>query len=192
MTNSLSCIKLMKLVIVVVYLQQSIAFAVSKQMIYGIPNSGWTCPEWNWGYAVGTGHDCAAKCRSRYDSELKRRELVEALLRGEGPSNFEEVKLVLALAWQKGRWDGSDGGPGGYGDVLTMMAQAKRYEEGADRCKLLVLDMEQRFELLKPTKHDLHMMNEVNGDLDSGNIQLAKRKCAGLVLNCMGFAQRGL
>ena len=34
---------------------------------------------------------------------------------------FEEVKLVLGLAWQNGRWDGSDGGRGGYGDILVAI-----------------------------------------------------------------------
>jgi hypothetical protein len=103
----------------------------NKGELYGIPNSGWTNPQWNWGYARGTGHDCAAICRTRYQTRASRETLVQQLLLNheEPPTtNIEEVKLVLALAWQKGRWDGSDGGRGGYGDVLAYMAQAERYE----------------------------------------------------------------
>ena len=79
------------------------AFSMSQQQqpppktIYGVPNSGWTSPEWNWGYAVGTGHDCAAICRQKYASSDERSKLIEDLLAaGAGDeTDLEEVKLVL-------------------------------------------------------------------------------------------------
>jgi len=61
---------------------------------------------------------------------------------------FDDVKLVLTLAWQSGRWDGIDGGRGGYGDVLSAMADARRYEtEDTEESRSVTLaqDMRSRF-----------------------------------------------
>lgn len=112
------------------------------------------------------------------------------LLDCKGPSSFEEIKLVLGLAWQRGRWDGSDGGPGGYGDVLREMANANRYEVGNDCDKLLVQDMQERYHLLDPIDTDKEAMMSVLED--TGNIDAARRKCSGLVLKSMGFVENGL
>ena len=160
--------------------------------IYGVPNSGWSSPMWMWGYGQGTGHDCAMICRQNYATKQSREELVEELFEGKGPTNFEEVKLVLGLAWQKGRWDGSDGGNGGYGDVLTMMANC-RYEDGTEEycSKLLVEDMQKRFTLLKPIQEDLDTMNSLIENHED-NIDVARRKCSSLVLGAMGFTDNGL
>jgi len=160
--------------------------------IYGIPDAGWSSPMWMWGYGQGTGHDCAMVCRQTYSTKESRGELVLELQEGGGPDNFEEIKLVLGLAWQRGRRDGSDGGSGGYGDVLTMMSNC-RYEDGTEEycSKLLVEDMKKRFSLLKPNKEDLEVMNGLiennNDDLD-----VARRKCSSLVLGAMGFIDNGL
>jgi len=167
------------------------AFSIhmSSKEIYGIANSGWTAKEWNWGSAMGTGHDCALICRRQYNSRQSREQLVSELLDCKGPP-FEEVKLVLGLAWQRGRWDGSDGGPGGYGDVLSEMAKAKRYELGEDCDKLLVQDMQERFHLLDPTNDYKEAMQAVLDDTDS--VDAARRRCSGLVLKSMGFIDSGL
>lgn len=158
--------------------------------IYGIRNSGWAAKECNWGSAMGTGHDCALICRRQYDSRPARQQLVSDLLDCRGPSSFEEVKLVLGLAWQKGRWDGSDGGRGGYGDVLNEMAKAKRYEEGEDCDELFVQDMKERYHLLNPDDADIKVMETILQD--ANDIDAAKRKCSGLVLKSMGFVDSGL
>ena len=90
-----------------------------KKEIYNIPGSGWKSPTWNWGYAVGTGHDCAMICRKKYDSFQKRKDLILSLLEPTTPLDtkshhddgndvgdddtsirdppFEEVKLILGL-----------------------------------------------------------------------------------------------
>ncbi|CAM9448021.1 unnamed protein product [Hapterophycus canaliculatus] len=159
--------------------------------IYGVPNSGWKSPQWNWGSAAGTGHDCAAICRRTYGTREARQELVTSLLSGENAVDFEEVKLTMALAWQNGRWDGSDGGPGGYGDVLTTMAQAKRYEEGSEEecARNLTQDMHARFALLKPTKEQAIAMDKLI--LDTKNMIATRNRCCGLVLEAMGFVENG-
>lgn len=161
--------------------------------LYGIPRSGWTSPDWNWGFAMGTGHDAALICRRQYSSSEARSQLVQTLIAADNTAepNFEEVKLVLALAWQRGRWDGSDGGSGGYGEVLANMAKAKRYEVGPECSKLLVQDMQQRFQLLDPSLKEVELMQSVVETVDS-NVEFARRRCAGLVLNSMGFVDGGL
>lgn len=163
----------------------------SSKTIYGIPNSGWTSPAWNWGYASGTGHDCAAISRQNYSTRQAREKLVQDLIAaGPEPQNFEEVKLVLGLALQNGRWDGSDGGRGGYGEVLSQMAAAKRYELGSEEecAKKFVQDMQARFHLLSPAADDQSLMDEQLGEPD---MDAARRRCSGLVLKAMGFIQNG-
>lgn len=109
------------------------------------------------------------------------------------PENFEEIKLVLALAWQRGRWDGSDGGPGGYGEVLAAMAAAARYEIGSPQecSRRLVEDMRSRLPLLDPETEDLDCMEKLFDDCGH-DIDLARRRCSGLVLKAMGFVDGGL
>jgi len=172
------------------------ANAFLSMNLYGVPDSGWTSPRWNWGSAVGTGHDCAQICRSRYNNSRRaRQELVDTLQAGGNSAteiDFEEVKLVLALAWQRGRWDGSDGGRGGYGEVLQQMANAQRYEVGgsAQECsRRLVQDMQERYHLLDPSDEQLRAMKSL--DCSDGNIFTARCCCAGLVLEAMGFVENG-
>ena len=159
-------------------------------------------PQWNWGYASGTGHDCAAICRRKFASRAAREDLVESLLHPNDkqpqPSSFEEAKLVLGLAVQRGRWDGSDGGPGGYGDVLAAMADARRYEtDGTEESRMINFrnDMKLRFRLLNPTEEDMETMESINvdgEDLNADELDAARRKCSGLVLKSMGFIDNGL
>ena len=159
-------------------------------------------PQWNWGYASGTGHDCAAICRRKFASRAAREDLVKSLLdpnnEHQQPPSFEEVKLVLGLAVQRGRWDGSDGGPGGYGDVLAAMADARRYEtDGTEESRMVnfTKDMKLRYRLLNPTKEDMEAMESIDvssKDLTVAELDVARRKCSGLVLKGMGFIDNGI
>jgi hypothetical protein len=108
------------------------------------------------------------------------------------PPDLEEVKLVLALVWQKGRWDGSDGGVGGYGEVLSLMAEATQYEVGdPTTCqRRLLTDMQSRFPTLKPTDAEVDQMMSLSlEDQDVGRSLLV---CSGLVLRTMGFVEQGI
>jgi hypothetical protein len=168
------------------------SLSMNSKTIYGIPNSGWASPAWNWGYAAGTGHDCASICRQNYSTKQSRETLVQNLISAEPePQIFEEVKLVLGLAFQSGRWDGSDGGRGGYGDVLSLMAAAERYELGSEEqcASNFIQDLEARFHLLKPAEDDQSLMDQL---LDDPNVDAARRRCSGLVLKAMGFIENGL
>lgn len=161
--------------------------------IYNVFNSGWQSAAWNWGSAIGTGHDCARICRQVYASREARELLISNLFQSSTiPADFEEVKLVLALSWQRGRRDGSDGGRGGYGEVLELMVEAIRYEEGSEEeCSMrLVQDMQARYDLLRPTLDQCAAMQRLMEDCAS-DVYLARRRCSGLVLEAMRFIENG-
>ena len=175
-----------------------------SKSIYSISQSGWKSPKWNWGSAIGTGHDCAKICRQNYASRVLRSELITNLRNAQGteedlPSDFEEVKLTLALAWQRGRWDGSDGGKGGYGEVLDYLVMADRYENGSDMewSKRWISDLAARFHLLKPSADHVSTMESLLRESmltkndESAAVYRARRRCSGLVLLEMGFIENG-
>ena len=179
----------------------------TDKSIYGISKSGCKSPQWNWGSAVGTGHDCAKICRQNYSNRILRQDLISNLINAQGteedkPSDFEEVKLVLALAWQRGRWDGSDGGTGGYGEVLENLVVADRYENGTELqwSKLWIRDLASRFHLLNPSTDNVATMeylvqeSEVPTEDEHEEYSVVcrcRRRCSGLVLLEMGFINNG-
>ena len=128
------------------------------RQIFGIEAS-WSSPDWNWGSPFGLGHDCAIKCRQRFATEDQRRELVNSLVHADTDtqvlSNFEDVKLVLALAWQRGR--NFDPDLEAFGQILDQMADL-RYENGGDGegnmegDRLLVQDLQKKYMWLRPGK----------------------------------------
>jgi len=174
----------------------------SSKEVYGIQGSGWSSPEWKWGSATGTGHDCAKICRQQYATTEARAELIECLLLSKEdmnvnldertPENFEEVKLVLALAWQKARKK-CYGGLETYGELLDEMAKGQRYEEGTEEfCSmLLVQHMQKRFFWLYPDVQDKISMNILLYDCDD-DFDWIRRRCSGLVLKAMEFEEIGL
>jgi hypothetical protein len=167
----------------------------ADKRIFGVPGSGWKSSQWNWGYGVGTGHDCAKICRQRLNTKTARQDYINKLMNGNvALTDTEEIKLTLALTWQ-----GSDGGPNGYGQVLALMAQAERYEQqqGSSRdddeeedfgTRRLVEDMQGRFRLLKPSVEN---QDEMKSLLDIYSTGVAFRKCSGLVLQQVGFIENG-
>jgi len=179
--------------------------------IYGVAGSGWSSPEWKWGSAKGTGHDCAKICRERYATPESRLELIECLLLSKEeiqmdsdaddtaasseervPENFEEVKLVLALAWQKARKK-CYGGLESYGELLDEMAIGQLYEVGTEEdCSLLLVQhMQKRFFWLYPDVQDKISMNTLLYDCES-DFDWIRRRCSGLVLQAMEFEEIGL
>ena len=126
--------------------------------IFGIEAS-WSSPDWNWGSPFGLGHDCAMKCRQRFATEDQRRELVNSLVHADTDtqvlSNFEDVKMVLALAWQRGR--NFDPDLEAFGQILDQMADL-RYENRDDGegnmegDRLLVQDLQKKYMWLQPGK----------------------------------------
>ena len=179
----------------------------TNKEVYNIPNSGWKSKQWNWGYAQGTGHDCAAICRRRWDNRNERQKLVQSLLdpvefKSTYPDSevpFEEIKLILALAWQRGRWDGSDGGPGGYGEVLSLMAEARRYEDEDEVISALnfIEDISKRFETISRNAQELKRMKSIANDVrgkhaEKEEVFMDRREVAGMVLDAIDFVEKGL
>lgn len=176
------------------------ALRSANKIIYGMPGSGWASPEWHWGSAQGTGHDCAAICRRRYASRGDRHALVHELLSATvhetNAMDIEELKLILGLVFQRGRWDGSDGGPGGYRAVLDAMAQAERYEGPNDQVaqRNLVEDLANRYNLLleKMSAGDQKALAYcMQQSIQNVDCEVALRRCSGLVLQAMGFVEKG-
>mmetsp|Transcript_4213 Transcript_4213/g.7484 ORF Transcript_4213/g.7484 Transcript_4213/m.7484 type:complete len:233 (-) Transcript_4213:166-864(-) len=179
----------------------------TTKQIYSINDSGWKSPKWNWGSAQGTGHDCAAICRRRWDDRSDRHEMVQSLLtpaefkatRPESEVPFEEIKLILGLAWQRGRWDGSDGGPDGYSAVLSTLADARRYESEDEVISALnfIEDVSARFNTISRNAEELKRMKAIANDVRGKHagkeeIFMARRTCAGMVLDATNFADNGL
>ena len=187
----------------------------TTKTIYSIQGSGWGSPQWNWGYAQGTGHDCAAICRRKWggnaadNGKSDRRQLVQSLLdpvtfkgshQSESEVPFEEIKLILGLAWQNGRWDGSDGGPNGYSHVLQIMANAHRYEQSDEVISALnfIEDVSARFDTIHRNAEELKRMKAIANDVRGGHagrveeVFMARRTVAGLVLDAMNFVENGL
>ena len=93
-------------------------------------------------------------CREKFGTSSARHELVNSLVHADTDTqilpNFEDVKLVLALAWQRARKFDPD--MESYGEVLDAMADL-RYEnvkDGMEGDKLLVQDMQKRYMWLEP------------------------------------------
>ena len=93
----------------------------------------------------------------------------------------------------EGTLDGSDGGRGGYGEILAAMAEASRYESDNDEenACLLVQDMMARFPYLSPSADQTKAMGTIP-ELLGTDTDAARRKCSGLVLQAMGFVENGL
>ena len=114
--------------------------------------------------------------------------------------SFEEVKLILGLAWQNGRWDGSDGGPGGYSHVLSTMAAAHRYENEDEVLSALnfIEDVSKRFHSICRNEDELNRMKCIaidvreKHDASMEEVFMVRRICAGMVLDAMGFVENGL
>lgn len=179
----------------------------TTKTIYNLPDSGWKSNKWNWGSACGTGHDCAVICRRRWSDASDRRGLVNALLspvefKASHPNSevpFEEVKLILGLAWQHGRWDGNDGGPGGYAAVLDTMAGARKYENDDEVISALnfIEDVSERFSLICKNAEKLKRMKAIANDIKGKHAMMEevfmdRRICAGLILDAMSFVENGL
>jgi hypothetical protein len=130
-------------------------------------------------------------CRQRYSTPQARAELVDALLIESSQTDkldFEEVKLVLALVWQKARKTGLES----YGLVLDEMAKAERYEVGEEEecSRLLIQDIQKRYMWLEPEVDDKVAMNLLWYETEDYNV--ARMRCSGLVLKSIGFVEDGL
>ena len=108
-----------------------------------VPNTGrhgLTCRNgWRqWG--GGEKLEEATALSGRLDTETAREEWMQGLR--EGSTDWEEVKLGLAMLWEKAAKEGRDGGPFGYPMALTRLLEGIYDEPNGD--EMLVADIEAR------------------------------------------------
>ena len=100
-----------------------------------LPPEPWTSPNWNWGSARGDAHDAARVVRGVLnESPSRRRDWITAMVQST-PSDdavpWEEVKLVMALAFQLSGHRRAEVCRSGNGTWLEVMAMMQRgYFEG--------------------------------------------------------------
>ena len=82
---------------------------------------------------------------TRYINTLQKSRAAQAAI------SFEEVKLILGLAWQRGRWDGSDGGVFARAGDDGRRAQVRGRGRGDIRNKFHREDVSGRFETISRT-----------------------------------------
>mmetsp|Transcript_28986 Transcript_28986/g.69162 ORF Transcript_28986/g.69162 Transcript_28986/m.69162 type:complete len:226 (+) Transcript_28986:3-680(+) len=143
---------------------------------------GWADPDWKWGYGNGKAHNAAYDLRRGLSSESSRSKWMETLLSDE-KLGWDDVKLCLALKWQRAAREGRDGGRGGFGDVMEMMRKCK-YEGSDANDDRLVQDMSSRLAMLPGAE------SSVASGLPGREGQ--RRTVAARVLDRMDFVRIGL
>eukprot|EP00930_Biecheleria_cincta_P060867 TRINITY_DN46451_c0_g1_i1.p1 TRINITY_DN46451_c0_g1~~TRINITY_DN46451_c0_g1_i1.p1 ORF type:complete len:251 (-),score=41.41 TRINITY_DN46451_c0_g1_i1:97-849(-) len=103
----------------------------------------WGSTTWNWGDEVGDAHDMAAKLRGQLQERSDRAMWLQGAVVQPNRVPWADMKLALALLWQKAMHEGRDGGPAGWRVPLSRMV-AGTYEGGEAGDRLLVVDMEVR------------------------------------------------
>ena len=89
-------------------------------------SSGWSSPDWNWGYAVGEAHNVAMTTRKKFDSSAERKAYLSAIGQQDVGTGLdvEELKMVLALRFQFASRQGKDGCGTGW-NIMCEMAECK-------------------------------------------------------------------
>lgn len=117
----------------------------------------------------------AASLAHSLQSEDERKEWLELLEAGK--EDWEEVKLVLGLLWQKAAEEGRDGGPLGYPMAFTRLVEG--VYEGPDGNEILVADVEAR-------------LTQVPAGDPAGDPDLWRRAVALSCFKELSFVTRGL
>ena len=161
--------------------------------LYGIEGASWSSPSWNWGSAIGTGHDCARifrnKVSARGDREAYLATLREATEEASS-DKLDEAKLALCLTIQRACRSGHAGPtykPEGMYAVMDKMARAERYE-GKGAGERLVKDLAQSYSYMEEIvagKGDAKAMKALVGG--KGN----ELKAIAMALQGMKFAELG-
>ena len=147
------------------------------------------------------GHDCAMICRNKWSNIQSRKELIQSLIRGDekiydfDPEWLDELKLILGLCWQRGRRDGSDGGIGGYSEVLDNLSGCQ-YEtfvpcdDGVASKRNFLNDMRTRFELIAKSQEYIGLVMDLSEEED--DLDISVKICSGAVLDSMNFIEWGI
>jgi hypothetical protein len=97
-----------------------------------VMSSSWSSPDWRWGYANGAAHDVAMGVRSSLSTPQSRARFLESLRSsGGGAPPLDDVKMVLALAWQRARNYGHDDAD--WEGAMEEMAKCRFEGEGGSQ-----------------------------------------------------------
>lgn len=143
--------------------------------------NGFSDPNWNWGSSNGSGHEAAMKLRFQLGDTEKRKSFIKNVV-NTSDIDFEDIKLALALRFQRASREGKGGSDEGY-IIMTKMANRK-YEGGKSGESRLLFDLE---ELLLVLPSDL--VSEAGSVVGGGghlNYTAAKVLCG------MNFKTAGL
>lgn len=106
---------------------------------------GFSDPNWNWGSSLGTGHDAAMKLRLRLGTSDKRADFIASIVGNSKDFDLEDVKLALALRFQRASRERIAGSEEGY-EIMDKMAMRKY--ENADGEAYLLRDLEELVSIL--------------------------------------------
>lgn len=109
---------------------------------------GFSDPNWNWGSSNGTGHDAAMKLRRRLATIDQRTDFIASIVGESDDFNLEDVKLALALRFQRAARERIVGSEQGY-KIMDKMATLKY--ENAEGEAYLQRDLENLSSIL-PTE----------------------------------------
>ena len=123
----------------------------------------WSDNGWNWGSAVGTAHNVAMSTRAGLGTKQKRTAWIENCSKGE--IDVEEMKMVLALRFQRASREGKDGCGAGW-NIMCDMADCK-YEGGEDNLVKLKDDL---CVLIDKLPGELTSLVRVDGDVSLGSV----------------------
>ena len=138
--------------------------------------SGFSDPNWNWGSANGTGHDAAMAIRRSLGTNDRRKEFMRNLLDNSETISVDDMKLALALRFQRASYEGIAGGKEG-NRIMTNMA-ALKYENADGEAKLLL---------------DLNALIEIISESSTSNVSCSLlRPAAAQVLDGMRFGDVGI
>lgn len=141
---------------------------------------GFSDPNWNWGSSVGTGHDAAMKLRIKLGTSDKRTEFIQSIVNNTTEFNLEDVKLALALRFQRASREEISGSNEGY---KVMMNMARRKYETVEGEEVLLKDLQEICCILP-----LDLVAEAGLPGGGGLLQYEAAK----VLCGMKFCSRGL
>lgn len=101
---------------------------------------------------MGTGHDAAMKIRQRLSTTEKREYFISCIVSGTDTFSSEDIKLTLALRFQRASREGIAGSKEGY-NIMNKMAACK-YETAVGEIELID-DLESLVKLLPEDLTDL-------------------------------------
>ena len=138
--------------------------------------SGFSDPNWNWGSSYGTGHDAAMAIRQSLGTANRRKEFLKSLVENSEKVSVDDVKLALALRFQRASHEGIVGCMEG-NRIMNCMA-ALKYEKADGEAILL---------------RDLNALIEIISESSTSNVSCTLlRPAAAKVLGGMNFCEVGI